>query len=155
METKDFGEQQRIDDAQRLFAAASAEFKGVEDRAGAYDFDSVLRPTVRYGGVEFAPAEFVGTKGPLNYKLHAVEIHQFIPLPSFDEPWFTRNSLNPVTSAIFGPMPLPFDPVHSGMVAPTFQQSGETAPIPILSPEMAKMFNQEIPVTYIPPEPQQ
>lgn len=151
IESKDFGEQGRLDESQKLFAAASAEFAGTEIGQN-YDLDSVLRPTVRYGGVEFAPPEFVGTKGPLNYKLHAVEIHQFIPLPSFDEPWFSKNRLDPATSAIFGPMPLPFDPANSGMVAPTFQQSTETALVPTLSPEMAKMFNQELPVSYSPPD---
>lgn len=105
-----------------------------------------LRPTVVYAGVEHAPPEFAGTKGPLGYKLHAVEVHQYIPIPQQEDPWIIKNQMDPSTTAIFGPMPLPFDPAHSGMVAPTFQRTIENRPAPVLSPEVARMFNHELPI---------
>lgn len=105
-----------------------------------------LRPTVVYAGVEHAPPEFAGTKGPLGYKLHAIEVHQYIPIPQKEDPWIIKNQMDPSTTAIFGPMPLPFDPAHSGMVAPTFQRTIDNHPAPVLCPEVARMFNHELPV---------
>lgn len=103
-----------------------------------------LRPSIVYGGIEHAPPEFMGRKEPLEYKLHAIEIHQYIAIPGKEDPWIIKNKLDPARTAIFGPIPLPFDPVQTGMVAPTFQKTRHNEPVPVLSFEISRMFNEEI-----------
>jgi hypothetical protein len=102
-----------------------------------------LRPSILYAGVEHATPEFVGDKKPLQYKLHAIEIHQYVPIPGQPDPWMIKNNLDPSKMALFGPTQLPFDPQHSGMLAPTFQATTHE-PLPLLSPEIARMLQQEL-----------
>lgn len=88
-----------------------------------------LEPTVEYKGAINKPPRFAGNLEPISFKLHAIEVHQFIPLPNVDTPEFIKmmpyNKLDTVSDGvgeigkIFGPVPAGWaDPAITGMPAP-------------------------------------
>eukprot|EP01053_Blabericola_migrator_P010883 Blabericola_migrator_1__10882@NODE_627_length_7181_cov_106_322322_g458_i0_p1_GENE_NODE_627_length_7181_cov_106_322322_g458_i0NODE_627_length_7181_cov_106_322322_g458_i0_p1_ORF_typecomplete_len691_score163_19_NODE_627_length_7181_cov_106_322322_g458_i06422714 len=111
--------------------------------------EGVLKPSIVYGGVEHCPPEFAGRLTPISFKLHALELHQYMQVSGSDTPWFLKNGLNPHTQALFGPVPLPFDPANSGMPAPVFDTMTEAGqPVPRIAPLIRTFFNPELPVQY-------
>eukprot|EP00920_Eleutheroschizon_duboscqi_P018951 GHVT01045040.1.p1 GENE.GHVT01045040.1~~GHVT01045040.1.p1 ORF type:complete len:208 (-),score=35.20 GHVT01045040.1:285-908(-) len=47
-----------------------------------------LEPTVQYKGSVSRPPIYEGDLDPIHFKLHAIEIHQFVPLPNQPSPPF-------------------------------------------------------------------
>eukprot|EP01054_Gregarina_sp_Poly1_P001222 Gregarina_sp_Poly_1__1221@NODE_129_length_13257_cov_57_196588_g115_i0_p2_GENE_NODE_129_length_13257_cov_57_196588_g115_i0NODE_129_length_13257_cov_57_196588_g115_i0_p2_ORF_typecomplete_len654_score100_96DUF2890/PF11081_8/1_5e04DUF2890/PF11081_8/4_NODE_129_length_13257_cov_57_196588_g115_i074589419 len=110
---------------------------------------AMLKPSIVYGGVEHCPPEFAGRLSPISFRLHALELHQYVAVSGTDAPWFMQNGLNPHTQALFGPVPLPFDPANSGMPAPVFDTMTEAGqPVPKIAPLIRTFFNPELPVQY-------
>lgn len=87
---------------------------------------SELEPTVTYKGAVSKPAEFGGELNPISFKLHAIEVHQFIPLPNVKVPEFVKalpdGLMTTDVSGIdkfFGPVPTGWaDPDVTGIPAP-------------------------------------
>eukprot|EP00070_Physeter_catodon_P050355 XP_028357249.1 uncharacterized protein LOC112062874 [Physeter catodon] len=87
---------------------------------------SELEPTVTYRGAVSMPAEYGGELNPITFKLHAVEIHQFVPLPNVRVPEFVKALPDGITTAdvsgldkFFGPVPTGWaDPDVTGIPAP-------------------------------------
>lgn len=90
------------------------------------DAASELEPTVTYKGAVSKPAEFGGELNPISFKLHAIEVHQFIPLPNVKVPEFVKalpdGLMTTDVSGIdkfFGPVPTGWaDPDVTGIPAP-------------------------------------
>ncbi|KEP59879.1 UNVERIFIED_CONTAM: alveolin domain containing intermediate filament IMC10 [Hammondia hammondi] len=61
-----------------------------EGQTGKDDTATNLEPSVVYKGVVSRPAVFAGNLNPISFKLHAIEIHQFIPLPNVRVPEFVK-----------------------------------------------------------------
>lgn len=49
-----------------------------------------LEPSVVYRGAVSKPPEYGGELDPISFKLHAIEVHQFVPLPNQEIPEFVR-----------------------------------------------------------------
>lgn len=87
---------------------------------------SELEPSVTYRGAVSMPAEYGGELNPISFKLHAVEIHQFVPLPNMRVPEFVKALPDGITTAdvsgldkFFGPVPTGWaDPDVTGIPAP-------------------------------------
>jgi len=111
--------------------------------------DGVIRPSVIYGGCEPQPPKYCGKLNPHEWKLHAIEIHQYIPIPGVKDPAFLEMALNPETDPLYGAIPLPFDPEKTGMTALTIQDILDGRQGPKLAPALTQLFNQELPALFV------
>lgn len=86
-----------------------------------------LEPTIEYKGAINKPPEYGGVLQPISFKLHAIEVHQFIPLPNVETPPFIKmlpKSASGISKdnieKMFGPVWTGWaDPNITGMPAPT------------------------------------
>ncbi|PFH38741.1 alveolin domain containing intermediate filament IMC10 [Besnoitia besnoiti] len=96
------------------------------DAQSAKEDSGSLEPSVVYKGVVNRPAVFGGNLNPISFKLHAIEIHQFIPLPNVRVPEFVKALPDGLMTTdvsgldrFFGPVPTGWaDPDVTGIPAP-------------------------------------
>lgn len=134
--------------------------EGIEERKAAIDVYELsdsegyegaqVKPSVIYGGAEAEPPKYCGKLPSKNWKLHAIEIHQYVPIPGVPDPKFMTMGLNPSTDPLYGAIPLPFDPENTGMTAITIQDIMHGRNAPRLAGAMTTLFNQEVPAIFLP-----
>lgn len=128
-----------------------------DEQSGKDEAASNLEPSVVYKGVVSRPAVFGGNLNPISFKLHAIEIHQFIPLPNVRVPEFVKALPDGLMATdvsgldrFFGPVPTGWaDPDVTGIPAPMMSdilagniQASTTSPlINQLSEKIAKQDN--------------
>eukprot|EP00915_Cephaloidophora_sp_WS-2016_P003787 GHVH01005072.1.p1 GENE.GHVH01005072.1~~GHVH01005072.1.p1 ORF type:complete len:558 (-),score=95.49 GHVH01005072.1:45-1718(-) len=112
----------------------------------------IPQPSVIYAGAEYEPPQYSGRLDPQQWSLHAIEVHQLLDLSSVYEntgksipeearlPWFEKEHLDPHTQAIYGPIPIPFDPSMTGLPAPIL--GGD---YPHISKALRDQFNPLLP----------
>lgn len=110
--------------------------------------NQVLKPRIIYKGVRHNPPIFGGKLRPLSFLVSSIETHQYLPISGIDHPPFIKERLDPNKMACFGLVPMPFDPGHTGMPAPTFQTVDKGEADVILSPLLRTCFEPELPTEY-------
>ncbi|KAF8820819.1 alveolin domain containing intermediate filament IMC13 [Cardiosporidium cionae] len=99
--------------------------KHIQSSQGKSDAND-LEPTVEYKGSLKKDSVFGGNLDSISFKLHAVEIHQFITLPNLEVPQFIQtlpdidvSTRRSEIESFFGPVPAGWaDPGVTGMPAP-------------------------------------
>ena len=112
-----------------------------------------LEPSVVYRGAVNKPPEYGGELDPISFKLHAIEIHQFIPLPNVEPPEFVKALSDGILSTdvsglekfFGGQVPAGWaDPDVTGIPAPTMSDilAGNTQNVAMMSPLVCQLSSQ-------------
>ncbi|CDJ43025.1 hypothetical protein, conserved [Eimeria tenella] len=112
-----------------------------------------LEPTVVYRGAVNKPPEYGGELDPISFKLHAIEIHQFVPLPNMEAPEFVKALSNGIMTSdvsglekFFGGHVPPgwADPDVTGIPATTMSDilSGNAQNVAVMSPLVCQLSSQ-------------
>ncbi|CDJ49385.1 hypothetical protein, conserved [Eimeria brunetti] len=112
-----------------------------------------LEPSVVYRGAVNKPPEYGGELDPISFKLHAIEVHQFVPLPNMEAPEFVKALSNGIMTSdvsglekFFGGQVPPgwADPDVTGIPATTMSDilSGNAQNVGIMSPLVCQLSSQ-------------
>ncbi|CDI77359.1 hypothetical protein, conserved [Eimeria acervulina] len=112
-----------------------------------------LEPSVVYRGAVNKPPEYGGELDPISFKLHAIEVHQFVPLPNTEPPEFVKALSNGIMTSdvtglekFFGGHVPPgwADPDVTGIPATTMSDilSGNAQNVGIMSPLVCQLSSQ-------------
>ncbi|KAL8424593.1 hypothetical protein Efla_003709 [Eimeria flavescens] len=112
-----------------------------------------LEPSVVYRGAVSKAPEYGGELDPISFKLHAIEIHQFVPLPNVEAPEFVKALSEGITSTdasgldkfFGGQVPAGWaDPDMTGIPAPTMSDilAGNAQNVAVMSPLVCQLSSQ-------------
>ncbi|KAL8454513.1 hypothetical protein Emed_000234 [Eimeria media] len=112
-----------------------------------------LEPSVVYRGAVNKAPEYGGELDPISFKLHAIEIHQFVPLPNVEAPEFVKALSDGITSTdatgldrfFGGQVPAGWaDPDVTGIPAPTMSDilAGNAQSVAVMSPLVCQLSSQ-------------
>lgn len=112
-----------------------------------------LEPSVVYRGAVNKPPEYGGELDPISFKLHAIEIHQFVPLPNVEAPEFVKalsdgimtSDVSGLDKFFGGHVPAGWaDPDVTGIPAPTMSDilAGNAQNVAIMSPLVCQLSSQ-------------
>ena len=126
---------------------------GVQPTPENEDKADDLEPSVKYRGVVNKPPEYGGELDPISFKLHAIEIHQFVPLPNVEAPEFVKalsegiaaTDVSALDKFFGGHVPAGWaDPDVTGIPAPTMSDilTGNTQNVAMMSPLVCQLSSQ-------------
>ncbi|XP_022589452.2 uncharacterized protein LOC34623090 [Cyclospora cayetanensis] len=134
--------------------AATPTPKDLEEISEAKDKASdELEPSVVYRGSVNKPPEYGGELDPISFKLHAIEIHQFVPLPNVETPEFVKALSEGITTSdvsglekfFGGQVPAGWaDPDVTGIPAPTMSDilTGNAQNVAMMNPLVCQLSSQ-------------